>query len=60
MHRALADLLEEVVAFVVDEDESGEVFHFDFPDGFHAEFREIDDFLALDVFLGEKGGGATG
>jgi len=32
----VGDLLEEVVAFVVDEDEGGEVFYFDFPDGFHA------------------------
>lgn len=36
---------EEVVAFVVDEDEGGEVFDGDFPDGFHAEFGECDDFL---------------
>ena len=28
--------LEEVVALVIDEDESGEVFNVDFPDGFHA------------------------
>ncbi len=34
----LGDLGEEVVAFVVYEDECGEVFDLDFPDGFHAEF----------------------
>ena len=56
---ALADLLEEIVSFVIDEDEGWEFFHFDFPDCFHAELGEIDDLLALDVFLGEKGGGAT-
>ena len=51
--RAGAELLEEVVAFVVHEDEGGEILDGDFPDGFHSEFREGDDFLALDVVFGE-------
>lgn len=51
---------EEVVAFVVDEDEGGEVFDGDFPNGFHAEFGEGDDFLGADVVLGEECGGAAG
>ena len=60
MHGTLADLLKEVVAFVIDEDEGGEVFHFDLPDRFHAEFGEVDHFLALDVFFGKEGGGSPG
>ena len=56
--RTLVDLLEEVVAFVIDEDEGGEVFDFDFPDGFHAEFGEVEDFLGDDVLFGEEGGGS--
>ena len=53
------DALEEVVPLVVNEDEGREVFHLDLPDGFHAEFGELDDFDLLDVFLGEDGGGAA-
>ena len=60
LHRAArADGLEEVVALVVHEDEGGEVFDFDLPDGFHAELGELDDFDLLDVFLGEDGGWAA-
>ncbi len=50
---------EEVVALVVDEDEGGEVFDGDFPDGFHAEFGEGDDFLGADVVLSEECGGSA-
>ena len=46
-------LLEEVVPFVIDEDEGGEVFHLDLPDGFHAEFREVENLDGLDMVLGE-------
>ena len=42
-------LLEEVVALVVYEDESGEVLDGDLPDGFHAEFGVFD---ALDALYG--------
>jgi hypothetical protein len=38
-----ADLSEEVVALVVDEDEGGEVFDFDLPNGFHSELRVFED-----------------
>ena len=38
-----ADGREKVIAFVVDEDERGEVDDFDFPDGFHPQFRELDN-----------------
>ena len=47
------ELLEEVVAFVVHEDECREVFHFDFPDGFHAQFGVLEEFDILDGVLGE-------
>ena len=40
-------LFEEVVAFVVDEYEGREVFHLNFPDGFHSEFRIFYTFNAL-------------
>jgi hypothetical protein len=50
---------EEVIPFVIDEDERREVLDLDLPDGFHAEFGELDDFDFLDVFLGEDGGGAA-
>jgi len=52
-------LLEEVVALVVNEDECREVFHTDFPYGFHAEFRIFHTFDALDVFLCEKSSRTT-
>ena len=53
------DLGEEVVALVVDEDEGGEVFHFNLPDGFHAEFGVLEEFHFLDGVLGENGCGAA-
>ena len=56
----MADLLEKIVTLVIDEDEGGEVFDVDFPDGFHPEFGKVDDFLALDVLFREEGGGASG
>ena len=46
-------------AFVVDEDDGGEVDDLDLADGFHAELPEVDDFDGLDVFLGEQGSGAA-
>ena len=52
-------LLEEVVALVVHEDEGGEVFDLDFPDGFHAEFGIFDALDGLDVVLSQDGGGST-
>ena len=38
------ELLEEVVAFVVDEDEGWEVFYLYLPYGFHAYLGELDAF----------------
>ena len=55
----LGQLLEEVVALVVYEDEGGEVFDLDFPDGFHAEFGIFDALDGLDVVLGEDSRRAT-
>ena len=46
---AFTNALEEIVALVVDQNEGGEVYHFDFPNGFHAQlfiFNELH-FLIL-------------
>jgi hypothetical protein len=53
------ELFEEVVAFVVDEDECWEVDYFDFPDCFHAEFRILNAFDALDVVLSKDSSRTT-
>ena len=57
--RARLDLLEEVVALVVHEDEGGEVGHFNLPHGFHAEFGIFHALDALDVLLREDGCGTA-
>src|SRR4051812_17225474 len=57
--RTVVDLLEEIVALVIDEDEGGEILDGDFPDGSHAEFGKCDDLLRPDVILGEKRRRAT-
>jgi hypothetical protein len=44
--------LEEIIALVVDHDESGEVFDLDSPDRFHTEFGIFDDLNSLDAILG--------
>ena len=49
------DLLEEVVALVVNEDECGEVLNLNFPNSFHAEFGIFNAFDALDVLLRKDG-----
>ncbi len=41
------DLLEEVVAFVIHQDKRREVFHFNFPDRFHTQFRVFHALQAL-------------
>ena len=51
--------LEEIIPLVINQDEGREVLDFDLPDGFHAEFGELDDFDLLDVFLRQDGGGAA-
>ena len=45
------NLLEEVVALVIYEDEGGEVFNLNLPYGFHAKFGELYALNALDVVL---------
>jgi len=47
-------LFEKVVAFVIDENERGEIFDFDFPNRFHAEFWKFDAFNRFDVILREN------
>ena len=49
------ELLEEVIALVVDEDEGGEVFYLNLPDGLHTKFGVFHTFDALDVVLGKDG-----
>lgn len=57
--RAVVERGEKVVALVVHEDEGGEIFDRDFPDGFHAKLRKGDDFLGADVVLGKECGGTA-
>ena len=45
------DLLEEVVALVINEDECREVLNMDFPDCLHSEFRVLYALDALDIVL---------
>ena len=45
------ELLEEVIALVVDEDESGEVFDHNLPDGLHTQFGILYTLDALDAAL---------
>ena len=49
------ELLEEVVALVIDEDECRKVLDGNLPDGFHSEFRILNALNALDATLGENG-----
>lgn len=46
------ELLEEVVALVVYENKSWEVYDFDFPNSLHAEFGILYAFELLNVVLG--------
>ena len=43
----IRQLFEEIIAFIVYQNEGREIFYFDFPDSFHAEFGI---FYALDGF----------
>src|SRR5262249_8711492 len=52
-------VLEEVVAFVVDDDKGREIDHFDAPDRFHAEFGIFDAFDLLDAMFRKIGRGAA-
>ena len=44
----------EVIAFVIDYDEGREVFHIDFPDGFHTKVFEIVHFNFGDVVFSQN------
>mmetsp|Transcript_13789 Transcript_13789/g.40850 ORF Transcript_13789/g.40850 Transcript_13789/m.40850 type:complete len:298 (+) Transcript_13789:36-929(+) len=56
---SLEPVREEVVALVVDDNECGEVFDLDAPDGLHAELRVLQHLHLLDVVLRENGRGAA-
>lgn len=45
------NLLEEIVAFVIHQDKGREIFYFNFPDSFHAEFRILDALQMLNALL---------
>ena len=47
----LFDLSEEVVTLVINEDKCREIFNFNLPNGFHAEFGIFHALDALDVVL---------
>ena len=51
--RDLLRASEEIIAFVVDDDEGWEVFDFDLPHGFHAELRVFKKFDLLDAVCGQ-------
>src|SRR5437868_13907521 len=46
-------LLEEIIALVVDHDEGREIFYLDAPDRLHAEFGKFLHLHLLDAMLGE-------
>lgn len=48
-------LLEEVVAFVIDKNEGWEVLNLNLPNGFHSEFGVLNALNALNVVLGKNG-----
>src|SRR5262249_38600560 len=52
-------LLEEIVALVVDDDEGGEILHLDPPDRLHAELGIFENLDLLDAMLGEVRRGAA-
>ncbi len=53
------DLLEEVVALVVDDDERREVDDVDLPHGLHPQLGVLEDLDLADVVEREAGGGAA-
>ena len=60
LHRASGlQLLEEIVALVVHEDEGREVLHLNLPDSLHAELGILYALDALDVVLRQDSGRAT-
>lgn len=52
---ARLQLFEEVVAFVIDENEGWEVLNLNLPNGFHSEFGVLNALNALNVVLSENG-----
>src|SRR5262245_49692339 len=52
-------LLEEIVALVIHQDERREIDHLNFPDRFHAEFGVFQNFNLFDIVLGQDSCGAT-
>src|SRR5580698_6947945 len=48
-------LLEEIIALVVDDDEGRKIHHLDAPDRFHAQLRILHDLDLLDAVFGEVG-----
>jgi hypothetical protein len=48
--------LEEVIAFIVDDNEGGEVFDLNAPNRLHAEFGVFHNVDFLDAILGQVGG----
>ena len=55
----LGNLLEEVVSFVVDEDEGGEVLYLNLVDGLHTQLGIFEELDALDAVLGQDGCGTA-
>ena len=55
----LGHLLEEVVSFVVDEDEGGEVLYLNLVDGLHTQLGIFEELDALDAVLGQDGCGTA-
>ena len=55
----LGNLLEEVVALVVDEDEGGEVLYLNLVDGLHTQLGIFEELDALDAVLGQDGCGTA-
>ena len=53
------DLFEEIVTLVVYQNECREVFYFDLPNCFHAQFRIFHTFDALDVVLSQNSSRTT-
>ena len=56
---AWLNLLEEVIALVINEDECREVLNLDFPDSLHTKFGVLNALNALDVVLREDSSRAT-
>ena len=55
----LGNLLEEVVALVVDEDEGGEVLYLNLVDGLHTQLGIFEELDALDAVHGQDGCGTA-